>query len=411
MNKGIRIAIIAVFSVLGISALFLFFFLGFGGNVNSPSTGTSTSTSGGFWSFLNKDKPVTIEPTPPDKDQETSTTTPNIVPTNSVLRKVTNREVSAFMPTSDGSVRFVERGTGQIFSVLNEKETLLSSRTIQRVAEAEFNKNGTALILGIYDESGNIVRKIATPIGSTSTSSTENITFLETGGSLGFAFSPDGAEVAQLVQTNNTTSLITFSLKSPAKKTTLFSSAFSDWRLAWPEKNILTLLSKPSGLVSGSLYSVNKSTKNVIHDLGGIFGLDSVFSPDAKNIIYSAVNKSGTFSTYISERATGFSVTSPTRTLAEKCIWSKKETKKIYCATPTEAPKGVYPDDWYKGKVSFSDIFYLLEAGNTDLKFILDPLESGAGPIDAVDLTLNEKEDTLYFIDKTTSSLWSLRLD
>jgi hypothetical protein len=409
MNRGIRIALIAIFAILGISALFLFFFLGFGGKTNNPTT--STSTSRGFFDFLKKDKPVTIEPTPPDPDQETSTSTTKIVPTNSNLVKVTNREVSAFIPTSDGSVRFIERGTGQIFSVLGDKETLLSSRTIQRVAEAEFNKNGSALILGIYDTSGNISRKIAIIKGSSSASSTENVSFSEIGESLSLAFNPEGDQVAQLTKTNNTISLLTFSLKSPSKKTTLFSSAFSDWRLAWPEKNTITLLSKPSGLVSGSLYSVNKSTKTVSHDLGGILGLNSIVSSDAKNILYSATNNSGTFSTYLSEKATGFNMISPTRTLAEKCVWSKKETKKIYCAAPGEAPKGVYPDDWYKGKISFSDIFYILEAGSTDLEFILDPLESGTGPVDAASLTLNEKEDTLYFIDKATSSLWSLRLN
>jgi hypothetical protein len=44
------------------------------------------------------------------------------------------------------------------------------------------------------------------------------------------------------------------------------------------------------------------------------------------------------------------------------------------------------------------------------MDFLANPTEAGVGEIDAIDLTLNEKEDTLYFINKKDASLWSLRL-
>lgn len=403
MNKGIRIAIIAAFAVLAISALFLFFFLGFGGNGNTSST--STSTSGGVFDFLKKDRPLTTET---KSDQERATSTPETIPANNKLSKVTEREVSAFIPLSNDSVRFIERGTGQIFSVSDKKETLLSSRNIQRALRAEFNKKGNALILGIYDDSGNVSEKIALIDSSASTTTAGNVTFLETGG-YGFVFSPDGEEVAQLSKNSENVLLTTFSLKNPNKKNNVFSSSFGDWRLAWPEKNTLVLVSKPSGLVPGGLYLVNKSAKTASRGLGDILGLNATFSSDAKNLIYSSANNQGTFSTYMREVPTGNELISPIRALADKCLWSKKEKRKIYCAATKDVPAGTYPDGWYKGKVSFSDAFYTIWADSTDQEFLFDPNEAGID-IDASSLTLNEKEDALYFIDKKTSSLWRLNL-
>jgi hypothetical protein len=362
MNRGVRIALIATTLALLISALFFFVFLGFGGGNNNSNTSTSNS---GFFSFL---KNNTSNTNTTQTNTETSTTTETeTIPVNTNLTKVTSREVTAFTPTTDGGVRFIERGTGQIFSAKDNTETNISSRTTQRIGEARFSVSGKYAVLGIYNESGDVIHQIAT-LGSAS--STGNITFSNLGRGYQQVFNPTGDQVAELIKNGSNTTIETFTPSNPLKKTSLFSSSFSDWTISWPEKNTISLLTKPSGTTPGNLYLLNKNTKALSHVISSAPGLVTLTSPDSKHVLYSTTNSGGTFSTYTLNTTDGVSLISPTRTLADKCVWSKRDTNKVYCAAPQEVVSGTYPDDWYKGKVSFSDVILGLYAEGTDMDFL-----------------------------------------
>ena len=72
-------------------------------------------------------------------------------------------------------------------------------------------------------------------------------------------------------------------------------------------------------------------------------------------------------------------------------------------------PEALYPDDWYKGLVSFSDVLVKINAENLSASsFVLDP--AGAGP-DAVNLFLSEDEKTLFFMNRRDNSLWRVDLE
>jgi hypothetical protein len=143
--------------------------------------------------------------------------------------------------------------------------------------------------------------------------------------------------------------------------------------------------------------------------IGSIRGLSSKMSSDAKNIIYSIGGND--METRVLNLSTGTSTEVIFKTLADKCVWSKIRKNEVYCAVPTEIPDASYPEDWYKGSVSFVDQIWVLDITNGEVHLLANPLNLSKVLIDAVDLTLDTKENYLYFINKNDLSLWVLDLN
>jgi hypothetical protein len=99
------------------------------------------------------------------------------------------------------------------------------------------------------------------------------------------------------------------------------------------------------------------------------------------------------------------------KTLSDKCIWSNLRKNEIYCAVPTEIPNAMYPDDWYRGNVSFVDQIWHLDTNTGEVHLLANLLTLSSKLIDATDLTLDPKEDNLYFINKRDLTLWALDLN
>jgi hypothetical protein len=100
----------------------------------------------------------------------------------------------------------------------------------------------------------------------------------------------------------------------------------------------------------------------------------------------------------------------PLSTLPEKCVWAHKSENTAYCAVPQFILPATYPDDWYKGRVSFTDELWKLDLATGETTFISDlPKESGQS-IDAVNLVLSSDDEYITFINKTDLTLWGLDL-
>jgi hypothetical protein len=95
-------------------------------------------------------------------------------------------------------------------------------------------------------------------------------------------------------------------------------------------------------------------------------------------------------------------------TLADKCAWSPISTSTVYCAVPNTVPKATYPDDWYQGKISFSDSMWRVEVNTNSSQEIFNPVTTeGQSDMDIVDISINNKADTLLFKNKKDQTLWS----
>ena len=175
----------------------------------------------------------------------------------------------------------------------------------------------------------------------------------------------------------------------------------------WPEVNVGTVVTKASASSLGYMYSVNTKTGVMKAVLGSIRGLSAKMSRDLSRVIYS----SNSLIASLLDTKTGESEEIVFKTLADKCVWSSLRKNEIYCAVPTEISRDfIYPDDWYKGRVSFVDKIWHLDTDTGEVHLLANLLNLSGTLIDATDLTLDPKEDFLYFINKRDLSLWSLDL-
>ena len=90
--------------------------------------------------------------------------------------------------------------------------------------------------------------------------------------------------------------------------------------------------------------------------------------------------------------------------LAEKCLWDNNSLY-LYCGIPFEVQKD-QPDSWYQGISTFNDSFVKINSQGGSSSSIATPSEN----IDAINLFLDNKDETLFFTNKKDSTLWSLDL-
>lgn len=184
----------------------------------------------------------------------------------------------------------------------------------------------------------------------------------------------------------------------------IYMSSYGDFNVSWPSENSIVLLTKPSSEVDGFVYFLNPKTERKEKIIGGVKGMTASVSPDAKSMIYSQSggNLAGTKVLDIEEKSTtNFSI----KTLPEKCVWSGMEEGVLYCGIPASIPRADYPDDWYKGKITFDDSIWKINISSGATELLLE--NSSA---DATNLLLTADDEYLVFINKKDNSLWSLKL-
>ena len=82
----------------------------------------------------------------------------------------------------------------------------------------------------------------------------------------------------------------------------------------------------------------------------------------------------------------------------------------VYCGVPIDIPEGEYPDEWYKGKTTFSDSLWRVDTENGALEQLARPETDVLEAIDVAHPFLSTAGDFLFFINKKDSSLWSLKV-
>jgi hypothetical protein len=97
-------------------------------------------------------------------------------------------------------------------------------------------------------------------------------------------------------------------------------------------------------------------------------------------------------------------------TLAEKCVWSTKDTLSVYCGVPDSFGPGLYPDSWYKGLTNTEDSIRKIDLNNL-VDYTISYLSDESGEkIDVVDPKISKDETHLVFNNKIDGYLWLLRI-
>lgn len=299
-------------------------------------------------------------------------------------------------------VRYIEKATGHIFDVNIDggERNRISNTTILKSFETLWSFDAKNVVIR-YFEDNNSALSVRNFSGSTASSSLEGI-FLPADAKT-LAVSPSESRVFYLIPSggNNLGMTADFNDKKQEKVLTV---PFGDFNATWPSKNIIAFNTRPSKDTEGSLYLLNLKTKGFEKILSGMNGLTSLVSPQADKVLFSQII-SGKIISKIFNIAKNETNDFPIATLAEKCVWGVKNKEMIYCAMPSSLPSASYPDDWYKGLISFDDAIWSvnLETGEVFL------LAEKTG-LDIINPVLDSQENYMIFMNKKDSSLWILDL-
>ncbi len=185
--------------------------------------------------------------------------------------------------------------------------------------------------------------------------------------------------------------------------TKVFDSSFNEWLPQFVNKNLITMTTYASGRTDGYMYGLNPVNKTFSKLLGPSVGLTTLTSPDG---LYTLVSdtENNQLVTKIITLVNGTQRVLPFVTLPEKCSWYSNT--QLFCGVPGSFTEALYPDDWYKGLVGFSDSIWEYDMGNDRTTQIATPTES----IDIFRMDSYSAPGYLFFMNKNNYELWSYRV-
>ncbi|OGI64686.1 hypothetical protein A2642_02140 [Candidatus Nomurabacteria bacterium RIFCSPHIGHO2_01_FULL_39_10] len=340
------------------------------------------------------------------------TTAPAVEQGLPLLKTKQKSPLTEFMP----ALRYVAKATGNIYQTFADKimERKFSGTIIPKVHEAYFGNRGESVVMRYLKIDERTIETFAGALpkellGAEITGNNEVKGYFLPNNVKDISVSPDGKNMFYLFiagsdSEDNMIGTILNLLNN--KKVQIFDSPFTEWLSGWESGNTITLSTKPSSGVSGYMYTIDSTGKNLSRILGNINGLTVSGSPNGKLTLYGDNN----LSLNVYHTDTRNSDVLGIKTLPEKCVWGKASDI-IYCAVPKLIGFGQYPDSWYQGEVSFNDQLWKVDIKTGNSVLLLDPaVIVGGEEIDGIKLVLDEGESYLLFVNKKDSFLWKLDL-
>lgn len=216
-------------------------------------------------------------------------------------------------------------------------------------------------------------------------------------GTISAAFSPDSKTVAYTDQS----ALRTMDLATQ-KITEIQKMSQVGFKLNWLKPSEILFYEEPSIETINKYYSFNLTTKTFTNIIDGQFGVDIIWSKDAKQgIKLASINRTPKLELINEFGDTDVIFTF--LTIPEKCLM---ENSKIYCGVPKNIRSGIIlPDDYYKKKDYFADDIFELDLPTGKITKLLDGSET---TIDASDLKI--KDGALLFINRYDNKVYSLNI-
>ena len=216
-------------------------------------------------------------------------------------------------------------------------------------------------------------------------------------------FSPDGSKIAYYLSDGlNTNSLYLSNPDGKSQKSLMGALKLRDINLLWPKNNIISLISRPSGLTTGNLWVLNTANLGLTRLIDGLFGLEALWSPDGNNFIYSYTDQNGRSPKLAIYKKGGLKNINNISTLVDKCAWAQ-DSINIYCAVPQSWPDwATLPDDYYKNTFLTTDDLWKINTETNEKNLVFQ----GLGDISNLDIS--EDENNLFFILKENQFLYKL---
>lgn len=318
-------------------------------------------------------------------------------------------------------VRYVDTATGILYDKAMrkmEEEKAITTTPVPKVAEAFFDNTGNALVMRYLKEDviQTYIARLTFPKIDPNLTKEEKDKIKKTAQVSGeflpeniktIAVSQDHKNLFYLSPVNGAQAGTTYNFATKAKKQ-IFRSVISEWVAGFTTDAKINMTTRASGEAIGYDYMLDAKTGSLSKVLGGEKGLVTLPSPDGKKLLF-AEYKDGGIATSLFDMTKGTVTSISPSTSPDKCVFTK-DSKKIYCAGPINAKSMLYPDDWYKGKVSFDDALWVVDVTDMTGNIIYDFVSKNNVHIDATNLLLNTSEDYLGFINKKDGSLWGFDL-
>jgi hypothetical protein len=342
----------------------------------------------------------------------------NIVDTP--LFRLSNTPVAGFTMLARGSenfVRFVDRATGHIFDAILPSATSTSSlekrrvtnNTMTKAYEAYFRADGNAVLLRFLDENTDMVKNTALALTAPRSTSTGELYSIAATNFRGDIDSVSVGAGDTLFYSSKESGSILSSNFASGNLRTIFTSAYDNWRLARLGSNLL-VYTKASALAPGFAYSLPATGGSLTKILGPLNGLTAIGNPAGTRLLYS-YSENGVTKLAVRNMQNGSSNEISPATLAEKCVWSSKESNRLFCGTPINNFAGAEPDNWYLGHTHFTDYIWKFDTASEIAELIAEPKTAFDLDLDVYEPKLSLDERHLVFINKRDMTLWALRLD
>ncbi len=387
MTRRITVISIVLVVLLGAGAMLYFIFA-------APAAPGEERTFFGNLPIIGRGLPPATATPAPRPSPERSPEIKNLI------RQVVDKEIIAPTLAADGkNLLYVIRENGHITaSDLDGNQARdLTNLTVLEMFDGAWSPKKDRLAMFYYD--GGVSKKF---INTVATGTPARFLPLETTSA---AWSPDGSSIAYLQRKNSETSLIIADAANLTPRE-VYRTPVPDFTLQWISKNIILLISRPSGLAPSLILRFDPQTRRVETVLSGLNGAVVTPIPGGTGFVLSTATAEGRPRNLVLYAFKDHQVIPLNiATIADKCVFSP-DAKKLYCGVPKNMGAGVMPDDWYRGEESFFDAIMEVDLATNQVKTLLE----NEADVDAISLFAAKDGKYLFFADKKTSTLWRIAL-
>ncbi|MBI4709334.1 MAG: hypothetical protein HY764_03985 [Candidatus Portnoybacteria bacterium] len=338
------------------------------------------------------------------KKEPTSETENEGIKTDLKINIISKAAVLAPTISEDGqTIKYYSKADGHVLksNFDGSGEEVISSANLPDLEGVVWSPDKKKVI-SIFEKNGQTTKSVFNYQARANNALNENVRSIN--------FSPDSQKIVyQYQNASNDQNNISVADANGQNWKNIFTTRLTNLIVEWPGPDKISIGNSPSGLVPGSLFTIDPESGNLTKILSDIYGLSVKWSKKKKKIIYQTTNEKGKdLKLFVTQIGSGQATLLPLKTIAEKCVWGA-DSQKIFCAVPQGLSEGVaMPDDYLNGKIIIRDDIYMIDVASQKTTKIAQSNEEQS--FDAKELILSPEEDYLFFINGKNGLLCNIKL-
>jgi len=300
---------------------------------------------------------------------------------------------------------------GQIVSVAQELETVLSASSIAPLTKAIFSFDGKKVLVVFGERNA-----LHLSVFDVAARSWQPLSF--NGNVQDITWSPNDHRLLYLIENGGSATLATLNVDDKtAKPRELARLHVNDVLLQWTHPDVITIASRPSALVAGSIWTFNPTSRVLTPVAQGVPGAEVIWDRRSNKglLLKSSERGGGTLS--LITRGGNVLRELDVLTLPEKCtFWTGKRaatstgatTSSLLCAAPRIQDaflRNTIPDVYLKRALYTEDDFLAVDTDTRETYSIFSDQER---PLDATQLKV--VRDALFFINRYDQRIYAISL-